>query len=118
MNRSFNKAEEEEKIKLLLRDDFIDDGESINLSNAPVVLPMIKEVKPCKQEIKIKKEVIEEEIDRKPIILENGEVLSPKKESKCKISKSDKDIKDEFLDSIPKIINNKIHSYILMQIKR
>ncbi|XP_006566065.1 DNA-directed RNA polymerase III subunit RPC4 [Apis mellifera] len=115
LNRSFNKAEEEEKIKLLLRDDFIDDGESINLSNAPVVLPMIKEVKPCKQEIKIKKEVIEEEIDRKPIILENGEVLSPKKESKCKISKSDKDIKDEFLDSIPKIINNKIHSYILMQ---
>lgn len=44
-------------------------------------------------------------------------VLSPKKESKCKISKSDKDIKDEFLDSIPKIINNKIHSYILMQVR-
>lgn len=44
-------------------------------------------------------------------------VLSPKKESKYKIPKSEKEIKDQFLDSIPKIINNKIHSYILMQVR-
>lgn len=41
LNRSIDKAEEEEKVKLLLRDDFIDDGEFINCDNGPVVLPMI-----------------------------------------------------------------------------
>lgn len=42
LNRSVNKAEEEEKLKLLLRDDFIDDGEHIDPDNGPVMLPMIK----------------------------------------------------------------------------
>ena len=43
LNRSVDKAEEEEKVKLLLRDDFIDDGDSLNIKNAPVLLPLIKE---------------------------------------------------------------------------
>lgn len=43
LNRSIDKAEEEEKVKQLIRDDFIDDGEPVNLDNGPVILPMIKE---------------------------------------------------------------------------
>lgn len=42
LNRSVDKTEEEEKVKLLLRDDFVDDGEPINFDNGPVILPMIK----------------------------------------------------------------------------
>lgn len=43
LNRRVDKAEEEEKVKLLLRDDFIDDEDSLNIKNAPVLLPLIKE---------------------------------------------------------------------------
>ncbi|XP_003492730.1 DNA-directed RNA polymerase III subunit RPC4 [Bombus impatiens] len=115
LNRSIDKAEEEEKVKLLLRDDFVDDGEPINFDNGPVILPMIKG-KLYKEDTKVSIEKEEEEeIDRKPIILENGEVLPPKKEHKLKIPKSDVETKDEFLESIPKIIENKANSYILMQ---
>ncbi|CAD1473215.1 unnamed protein product, partial [Heterotrigona itama] len=83
LNRSVDKAEEEEKVKLLLRDDFIDDGDSLNIENAPILLPLIKEV------------------------------LSPKKE--LKTPKSSTETKDEFLDNIPNIVENKTNSYILMQ---
>lgn len=116
LNRSFDKAEEEEKVKLLLRDDFIDDGEPVDVDNSPVVLPMIK-AKVCKEETKVKiKQEEEEDIDRKPIISENGEVLPSKMDSKVKIYKSDTETKDEVLDSIPKIMdNNKSNSYILVQ---
>ncbi|XP_076753270.1 RNA polymerase III subunit C53 [Xylocopa sonorina] len=117
LTRSVDKAEEEEKVKLLLRDDFIDDGEPLNFDNCPVVLPMVKGAKLYKEEVKVKVEVEaeeEEEIDRKPIILENGEVLPPKKECKVKIPKPDLDSVAE-LDSIPKIIENKSNSYILIQ---
>ncbi|XP_017883884.1 DNA-directed RNA polymerase III subunit RPC4 [Ceratina calcarata] len=111
LNRSINKAEEEEKIKLLLKDDFLDDGEPMNIENSPVILPMIKEAKLCK-EAKVKVEEDEtEEVDKKPIILENGEAMSPRKEPKVKISKTDTDE----VDDIPKIAENKTNSYILMQ---
>ena len=113
LNRSVDKAEEEEKLKLLLRDDFIDDGESGDLDNGPVMLPMIK-AKLYKEESKVAVEEEEEEVDRKPIILENGDVLPPKKELKAKTAKPDTEIKEE-LDSIPQIIENKTNSYILIQ---
>ncbi|XP_034186141.1 RNA polymerase III subunit C53 [Osmia lignaria lignaria] len=115
LNRKIDKADEEEKLKLLLRDDFIDDGEPLNLENSPVILPMVKEAKLYKEEVKVKVEKEEEEIDRKPILLENGEVLPPKKEPKVKICKSDTEVKDKFSQSIPQIIENKTNSYILMQ---
>lgn len=44
-------------------------------------------------------------------------VLSPKKEPKLKTSKSG-ETKDEFLDNIPNIVENKANSYILMQVVR
>lgn len=44
-------------------------------------------------------------------------VLPPKKERKLKIPKSDVETKDEFLESIPKIVENKANSYILMQVR-
>ncbi|XP_031847970.2 RNA polymerase III subunit C53 isoform X2 [Nomia melanderi] len=111
LNRSVNKAEEEEKLKLLLRDDFIDDGEPVDLDNGPVMLPMVK-AKLKNEETKQELEVEEEEINEKPIILENGEVLPPKTE--VKVPKSKIELKDEF-DSIPEMIENKSNSYILIQ---
>ena len=114
LNRKVDKADEEEKLKLLLRDDFIDDGEPLNLENSPVILPMVKEAKLYKEEVKVKVEK-EEEIDRKPILLENGEVLPPKKEPIVKICKSDTEVKDKLSQSISQIIENKTNSYILMQ---
>lgn len=117
LNRIINKAEEEEKIKLLLKDDFVDDGEPMNIDNGPVILPMIKEAKIYKdvKDIKIKVEEDEtEEKDKKPIILENGEAIPPKAEPKVKILKSDIGVKDEVYD-IPKIVENKTNSYILIQ---
>lgn len=44
-------------------------------------------------------------------------MLPPKKESKFKIPKSETEVKDEFSESLPKIIENKANSYILMQVK-
>ncbi|XP_043257373.1 DNA-directed RNA polymerase III subunit RPC4 isoform X2 [Colletes gigas] len=102
LNRNINKAEEEEKLKQLLRDDFIDDGEPLDYENGPIMLPMFKEAKVHKEEVK---EKIEEEQDRKPTILENGEV---------KVAKSGVELKEEF-DSIPQMIENKTNSYILIQ---
>lgn len=37
---TINKAEEDERLRLLLRDDFIDDNKEILLDNAPVGLPL------------------------------------------------------------------------------
>lgn len=46
LNVSVDKADEEQKLKLLLRDDFIDDGtDEVNADNTPISLPLIK---PCK----------------------------------------------------------------------
>lgn len=41
LNYEFDKVEEDKKLKLLLKDDFIDDGEDFNLENAPIVLPLV-----------------------------------------------------------------------------
>ncbi|XP_078038840.1 RNA polymerase III subunit C53 [Augochlora pura] len=112
LNRTIDKAEEEEKLKLLLRDDFIDSGEPEDTDNGPVTLPMLKAKL---QKIEIKQEISsEEELNTKPIISENGEVLSPKQEVKVKVPKPD--IKqEEDLDSISQVIENKTNSYILIQ---
>lgn len=113
LNRTVNKAEEEEKLKLLLRDDFIDDGEDLDLENAPIMLPMIDEVKLYKEETKT--EIKEDkEIDRKPIILENGEVLQTK-EPKVNVPKPETHAKERLPDTVPQIIENKTNSYILIQ---
>lgn len=115
LNRTIDKAEEEEKLKNLLRDDFIDNGESVDMDNAPVLLPMIEDVKLYKEEpvTEIKTEVqSEDEIDRKPIILENGEVLKPKKEVKIKVPPS---AKESLPNTVPEIMENKANAYILLQ---
>lgn len=117
LNRTIDKAEEEEKLKLLLRDDFIDNGDPDDFDNGPVTLPMIKVVtaKMHKEEIKQELDVDEEEeINMKPTILENGEVLPPKHEVKVKGPTSDVEPKEE-LDTIPQMIENKTNSYILIQ---
>ncbi|CAK9802423.1 DNA-directed RNA polymerase III subunit RPC4 [Anthophora quadrimaculata] len=114
LNRVVNKAEEAENLKLILRDDFIDDGEPLNLDNGPVILPMVNEAKLYKEEAKVKVPDEEEE-DKKPILLENGEILPPKKEAKYKVPKPDTEVKQELLDTIPKIMEHEPNSYMLMQ---
>ncbi|XP_049766612.1 DNA-directed RNA polymerase III subunit RPC4 [Schistocerca serialis cubense] len=68
--RKFDKEEDEQKLKELLRDDFVDDPAALDKSFAPVELPMIKREKNVKQEIKtevkpeIKKEKDVDEIEK------------------------------------------------------
>lgn len=114
LNRVVNKAEEEENLKMILRDDFIDDGEPLNLDNGPVILPMVNEAKLYKEEAKVKVPDKEEE-DKKPILLENGEILPSKKEAKYKVPKPDTEVKHQLLDTIPKIMEHEPNSYMLMQ---
>ncbi|XP_063991979.1 DNA-directed RNA polymerase III subunit RPC4 [Diachasmimorpha longicaudata] len=118
----FDKAEEEKKLKLLLRDDFIDDEENFNLENAPIVLPLMKQAKlykeECKENIKegISEEEEEEEIDRKPIILENGQAVMPPKKLKMK-KKADifSGIKEEESErNVSQTITNQPNNYFLI----
>ncbi|XP_033325784.2 RNA polymerase III subunit C53 [Megalopta genalis] len=112
LNRTVDKAEEEEKLKLLLRDDFIDSGEPEDIDNGPITLPMLK-AKLQKVEIKQEIGLGEEEVNTKPIISENGEVLPVKKEVKIKIPKPEVKPEEE-LDNISQMID-KTNSYILIQ---
>ncbi|XP_011312462.1 DNA-directed RNA polymerase III subunit RPC4 [Fopius arisanus] len=119
LHENFDKNEEEKKLKLLLRDDFIDDGDDFSLESAPVVLPLMEQAKLYKVEPKettnekaVSEE--EEEIDWKPIILENGQAVMPKKKIKKKPAVSI-DIKEEKgRRTVPQIINNQSLGYILM----
>lgn len=45
LNRIINKTEEEEKLKAILKDDFIDDGLEPDLNNPPVLLPLNEQSK-------------------------------------------------------------------------
>lgn len=101
LNKVIDKAEEERKLKNLLRDDFIDDG--IDFSDEkmnPFLLPRIK-----KNENVHSDEEIE---DKKPIIPENGEVMKKEDISPFKEEKGDN-------EKISEIFENKTNSYILIQ---
>ncbi|XP_011267620.1 uncharacterized protein LOC105258195 [Camponotus floridanus] len=91
-----NNAEEEEKLKNLLHDDFMDDGTNADKMD-PISLPRV-----------IKEEFSDEEIEKKPIISESGEVINIKEETL-----SEK-IKKEV--TISQIIENKTNPYVLMQL--
>ncbi|KAG7199030.1 hypothetical protein KM043_017939 [Ampulex compressa] len=113
LNHTVDKADEEEKLKSLLRDDFIDDAQHPDFDNAPILLPMIEDAKLYKVEPKA--ETFNEEEDVKPTILENGEVLKPKKESGIKLTKADVHSKEKLPTTVPQVIENKLNSYILIQ---
>ncbi|GAB1866687.1 DNA-directed RNA polymerase III subunit RPC4 [Camponotus japonicus] len=89
-------VEEEEKLKNLLCDDFMDDS-TIADKMDPISLPRV-----------IKEEFSDEEIDKKPIISESGEVINIKKE--ILNEKNRKEV------TIPQIIENKTNPYVLMQL--
>lgn len=97
LNKIFNKTEEEDKLKNILRDDFNDDDINTDEKIDPILLPRID-----------KEEYSDEEIDKKPIILKNGEVLDIKEETLSEHNK--KEI------TIHQIIENKTNPYILMQL--
>ncbi|XP_072766962.1 DNA-directed RNA polymerase III subunit RPC4 [Anoplolepis gracilipes] len=93
INKFTNNADEE-KFKDLLHNDFDDINPDEKMD--PIVLPRI-----------IKEEFNDEEIDKKPVILENGEVVNIKEEP------SSEKIKKEI--TISQIIENKSNPYVLMQ---
>ncbi|KAL2736619.1 DNA-directed RNA polymerase III subunit RPC4 [Vespula maculifrons] len=116
LDRDIDKDEEERKLKALLKDDFIDDGTEPDTENAPVILPMILEGKLYKTESKHENSISDdEEIDQKPIILENGTVMKPKKEMKKEALIKNESKKPNQLGNISQVIENKPHSYMLMQ---
>ncbi|XP_029159188.1 DNA-directed RNA polymerase III subunit RPC4 [Nylanderia fulva] len=95
LNKSIKKSEEEDKLKNILGDDFTDDGTNTDEWIDPILLPRVE-----------KEEYNDEEIDKKPIILENGEVLNIKGETLSEIKKE---------VTIHQIIENKTNPYVLMQ---
>lgn len=119
LNRVINKEEEEQKLKALLRDDFIDDGiddTGLDAYNAPISLPIIKKGDCFKTEPKTETSTTlgDDEIDQKPIISENGTVIKMKKEiKKDKLIKSEP-IETNLWDNISQVIE-KPHNYMLMQ---
>jgi len=110
-------VEEEEKLKNLLCDDFMDDS-TITDKMDPISLPRV-----------IKEEFSDEEIDKKPIISESGEgkiIISSIILSNFYIffCFTVIDIKKEILNeknrkevTIPQIIENKTNPYVLMQVR-
>ncbi|XP_050459825.1 uncharacterized protein LOC126855851 [Cataglyphis hispanica] len=93
-NKFITNTEEEEKLKKLLNNDLDDDANPDDKLD-PISLP------------RIIKEFCVEEIDEKPIISENGEVINIKKEV---LSEQNKE-----KVTIPQIIENKTNPYVLMQ---
>ncbi|XP_066584463.1 DNA-directed RNA polymerase III subunit RPC4 [Prorops nasuta] len=117
LDTKIDKDEEDAKLKLLLRDDFIDDGLDPDLENAPVILPMIEEVQLYKQEsmtnkIRDKFESTDE-IDVKPTLLENGDAVMGKQNVKIKLPADVKEQKKT--TTIPEIIDSISNSYFLIQ---
>ncbi|KYN20750.1 PREDICTED: DNA-directed RNA polymerase III subunit RPC4 [Trachymyrmex cornetzi] len=91
------KAEEDRKLKNLLRDDFIDDAPEIDEKMCPLTLPRIRK--------DIHDMIDNDKIDKKPVISENGEIINEEK------SRQDK--KEEL--TISQIIESKANSYTLIQ---
>ncbi|XP_048505406.1 DNA-directed RNA polymerase III subunit RPC4 isoform X2 [Athalia rosae] len=114
LNHNIDKAEEEEKLKRLLRDDFIENGAVPDMENAPIMLPMADEARLYKEEVKeeLAAESDNLEEDVKPVILENGKDGKVKVLPPCtkKLAKDDKK-----LITIPQIIANETNDYILIQ---
>ncbi|XP_018349532.1 PREDICTED: DNA-directed RNA polymerase III subunit RPC4 isoform X1 [Trachymyrmex septentrionalis] len=90
------KAEEDRKLKNLLRDDFIDDVPDIDEKMCPLTLPRIKK--------DIHDTIDNDKIDKKPVISENGEIISEEKRQNRK---------EEL--TISQITENKTNSYTLIQ---
>ncbi|KAK0182620.1 hypothetical protein PV327_000738 [Microctonus hyperodae] len=111
---SVDKADEEQKLKLLLRDDFIDDGtDDINADNTPISLPLIKPLKLFKDtsedDMKTENKVEKKDTEEKPK-LENEKIVIP---PKCK------NIQKEPLSpvsmSVPDIIENDSNGYMVLR---
>lgn len=95
MNKFIANTEEEEKLKKLLSDDLDDDANPDDKLD-PISLPRV-----------VKEEFSDEEIDTKPVISENGEVINIKEETLSEQSKKEV--------TILQIIENKTNPYVLMQ---
>ncbi|KAK0087657.1 hypothetical protein PV325_000464 [Microctonus aethiopoides] len=114
LNVSVDKADEEQKLKLLLRDDFIDDGtDDVNADNTPISLPLIKPLKLFKNtsedDIKTENKVEEKDTDEKPK-LENEKIVMP---PKCK--NLQKEPLSPVSMSVPDIIENESNGYMVLR---
>ncbi|XP_011151991.1 DNA-directed RNA polymerase III subunit RPC4-like isoform X2 [Harpegnathos saltator] len=114
LNKVINKLEEEEKLKNLLGDDSADNDVNVDIDY--IMLPLDTK-KLYKKEIKteVSARTDENDVDKKPIISENGEVVvSVKKEQKVKMEMLKEEKKDAN-EKIPEIIENKSNSYVLIK---
>ncbi|XP_011501169.1 PREDICTED: DNA-directed RNA polymerase III subunit RPC4 [Ceratosolen solmsi marchali] len=110
--QKINKAEEAEKLKELLRDDFIDDRVDFDLENAPVGLPMINEGKVFKtesnQSVSISKY-------QNSINLQNGVLV--KTGNKIKLITPKRHINEGQVPlNVVQVMENKSSTFILMQL--
>lgn len=100
LNKITDKIEDEMRLKNLLRDDFIDDGPDVDDKMFPLMLPRVKK--------DIYDTIDNDEIDKKPIISENGEIMNIEEEKESKQER-----KEDL--TISQIIENKANSYTLIQ---
>ncbi|XP_046625259.1 DNA-directed RNA polymerase III subunit RPC4 isoform X2 [Neodiprion virginianus] len=117
LNQKIDKAEEEEKLKHLLRDDFIENGAVPDMENAPVMLPMADDAQLYKKEFKEEPQVIKADgldEDVKPVILENGKVSEEHNTAKTSLPKKSL-TEEKKLITIPQIVANEANNYILLQ---
>ncbi|KAL0115185.1 hypothetical protein PUN28_010652 [Cardiocondyla obscurior] len=91
-----DKIEAEKRLKTLLGEDVLYDDPDANEKMYPLTLPRVK---------KDIYDLIDEKIDKKPIISENGEIMNTEKVIKNN--------KEEL--TIPQIIENKMNAYTLIQ---
>ncbi|XP_058801923.1 DNA-directed RNA polymerase III subunit RPC4-like isoform X2 [Phymastichus coffea] len=104
-----NKLEEEEKLRDLRRDDFINNDVDIDMENTPISLPMIHESNLFKtdssQKLDFTKEI--------PVYLQNGNASH----AKMKPSISDTKIKKTKLPlTVSQVMENKSNNFILIQL--
>ncbi|XP_034941054.1 DNA-directed RNA polymerase III subunit RPC4 isoform X2 [Chelonus insularis] len=121
LNYTVDKAEEEKKLKLLLRDDFVEHESEINTDYSPISLPLTEEGELLKSEIKNDEKLEpsdeeKEEVDQKPIILENGEVAPPPRLKKIKKPVPLLTPKVENKPTtVPQIIDNQSNGYLMLR---
>ncbi|KAJ8672898.1 hypothetical protein QAD02_004159 [Eretmocerus hayati] len=109
-----DKAEEAEKLRELLRDDFIDDGLDLETDNIPVALPLIEQGKLFKNELHNKLEFPSKSG-------ENGHTATGQEDTHTlgKLQSATPHIKtkdSKVLLSVPQVIENKSSTFVLMQL--
>ncbi|OXU21190.1 hypothetical protein TSAR_016483 [Trichomalopsis sarcophagae] len=110
--QKINKVEEAEKLRELLRDDFLDDGLDEDSENTPVALPMINEAKSFKTESNQKLDVLKG--NDKSVNLQNGEAKASHQVKPAAPHVKTREAKVSL--TVPQVMENKPSTFILVQL--